>query len=257
MPWHHGSTLMGYLETVEVAQLRQQGSPFRLPVQWVNRPNLDFRGFAGNVVSGVVRPGDRIRVQPSGKESTVARIVTQDGDLDQAVAGQAVTLTLSDEIDISRGDVISAASAPAGSADQFEATLVWMHEDPMLPGRCCHRREPDRRSISAVPVTHFAPLGSAGNPEAFPYTRPYSMREWAQRVEYATVFSWQHRPVKAAPAGFRGAESGSGKNGGGNESAPVCPSFGPFGFEAVHDHRHSQGSFPYVSYVCACACVQT
>jgi bifunctional enzyme CysN/CysC len=135
MPWHHGSTLMGYLETLEVDQLRQQGSPFRLPVQWVNRPNLDFRGFAGNVVSGVVRPGDRIRVQPSGKESTVARIVTQDGDLDQAVAGQAVTLTLSDEIDISRGDVISAASAPAGSADQFEATLVWMHEDPMLPGR--------------------------------------------------------------------------------------------------------------------------
>ncbi|NMG76351.1 sulfate adenylyltransferase subunit CysN [Aromatoleum diolicum] len=135
MPWHHGTTLMGYLETVEIDEDRLQKQPFRLPVQWVNRPNLDFRGFAGTIAGGVVKPGDRIRVQPSGKESTVERIVVQGGDLAQAVAGQSVTLTLADEIDISRGDVISMATSPAGSADQFEATLVWMHDEPLLPGR--------------------------------------------------------------------------------------------------------------------------
>ncbi|MBL1376408.1 sulfate adenylyltransferase subunit CysN [Zobellella iuensis] len=135
MPWYHGTTLMGYLETVEVDDTRMQRAPFRLPVQWVNRPNLDFRGFAGTVASGVIKPGDRIRVQPSGKESHVARIVVHGGDLPQAVAGQSVTLTLTDEIDISRGDVISIADEPAQTADQFETTLVWMHEDAMLPGR--------------------------------------------------------------------------------------------------------------------------
>ncbi|MCK9985542.1 MAG: bifunctional enzyme CysN/CysC [Azoarcus sp.] len=135
MPWYHGTTLMGYLETVEVDDERLQKQPFRLPVQWVNRPNLDFRGFAGTIAGGIVKPGDRIRVQPSGKESTVARIVTRDGDLEQAVAGQSITLTLADEIDISRGDVISTADSPAGSADQFETTLVWMHDEPLLPGR--------------------------------------------------------------------------------------------------------------------------
>jgi len=135
MPWYHGSTLMGYLETVEIDDTRMQRAPFRLPVQWVNRPNLDFRGFAGQVASGVIRPGDRIRVQPSGRESTVARIVTHGGDLAQAVSGQPVTLTLADEIDISRGDVISTVGAPAEVADQFETTLVWMHDEPMLPGR--------------------------------------------------------------------------------------------------------------------------
>lgn len=135
MPWYHGTTLMGYLETVEVDDTRMQKAPFRLPVQWVNRPNLDFRGFSGTVASGVIKPGDRIRVQPSGKESHVARIVVHGGDLPQAVAGQSVTLTLTDEIDISRGDVISTAEAPAQTADQFETTLVWMHEDAMLAGR--------------------------------------------------------------------------------------------------------------------------
>ena len=135
MPWYHGSTLMAYLETVEIDDARMQRAPFRLPVQWVNRPNLDFRGFAGQVASGVIRPGDRIRVQPSGRESTVARIVTHGGDLAQAVSGQSVTLTLADEIDISRGDVISTVEAPAEVADQFETTLVWMHDEPMLPGR--------------------------------------------------------------------------------------------------------------------------
>ncbi|NHI00648.1 sulfate adenylyltransferase subunit CysN [Oceanimonas sp. MB9] len=135
MTWYHGTTLMGYLETVEVDDTRMQRAPFRLPVQWVNRPNLDFRGFAGTVASGVVKPGDRIRVLPSGKESTVDRIVVHGGDLAQAVAGQSVTLTLKDEIDISRGDVISTAEAPVETADQFESTLVWMHEDALLPGR--------------------------------------------------------------------------------------------------------------------------
>jgi len=134
-PWYHGPTLMAYLETVEVDELRQQSTAFRLPVQWVNRPNHEFRGFCGTVAGGAVKPGDRIRVQPSGRESTVSRIVTADGDLPLAVAGQAITLTLADEIDISRGDMISDAETPAEVADQFEATLVWMDHEPMLPGR--------------------------------------------------------------------------------------------------------------------------
>lgn len=135
MPWYHGTTLMGYLETIEVDDTRMQREPFRMPVQWVNRPNLDFRGFAGTIASGVIKPGDKVRVQPSGKESSIARIVTFDGDLEQAIAGQSITLTLQDEIDISRGDVISGVEAPAATADQFESTLIWMHEEPMLPGR--------------------------------------------------------------------------------------------------------------------------
>ena len=135
MPWYHGTTLMGYLESVEIDADRMQRTPFRLPVQWVNRPNLDFRGFAGTVSSGTIRAGDRVRAQPSGRESKVARIVTADGDLEQAVAGQSITLTLADEIDISRGDVISSIDAPAHVADQFEATLVWMTDEAMLPGR--------------------------------------------------------------------------------------------------------------------------
>jgi bifunctional enzyme CysN/CysC len=134
MPWSRGSTLMQWLETVEVEDVRQ-AQPFRLAVQWVNRPNLDFRAFAGMVSSGTIRPGDRLRVLPAGKESRVARIVTQDGDLAEAVAGQSVTLTLADEIDISRGDVLSDTSDPPGVADQFETTLIWMAEEPMLPGR--------------------------------------------------------------------------------------------------------------------------
>ena len=134
-PWYHGPTLMGYLETVEVGEQRQQGDAFRLPVQWVNRPNLDFRGYSGTIASGMIKPGDRIRAQPSGRESTVTRIVTAAGDLPLAVAGQSITLTLADEIDISRGDVISKTESPAEVADQFETTLVWMSEEAMLPGR--------------------------------------------------------------------------------------------------------------------------
>jgi len=135
MPWFHGPTLLGYLETVEIDEVRLRRAPFRLPVQWVNRPDLTFRGFAGMIAGGRIAPGDKIRVQPSGKMSRVARIVTSGGDLPEAVAGQSVTLTLEDEIDISRGDVISAAGEPAEVADQFEVALVWMQEEPMLPGR--------------------------------------------------------------------------------------------------------------------------
>ena len=109
--------------------------PFRMPVQWVNRPNLDFRGFSGLIATGSVKPGDEIRVLPSGKTSKVTRVVTLDGDLDQAVAGQSVTLCLADEVDCSRGDVISLADNPPQAADQFEATLVWLNDEAMLPGR--------------------------------------------------------------------------------------------------------------------------
>jgi len=135
VPWYHGTTLMGYLETVEINELRLQQQPFRLPVQWVNRPNLDFRGFAGTIATGTIEPGDRIRVLPSGKESVVERIVTHDGDLSIAVAGQSITITLQDEIDISRGDIIATRDSPPEVADQFEATIIWMHDDPLLPGR--------------------------------------------------------------------------------------------------------------------------
>ncbi len=134
-PWHRGATLMGWLETVEVDEERLQKLPFRFPVQWVNRPSMDFRGFSGTIASGVVKTGDRIRVQPSGRESRVARIVTYDGDLEQASTGQSITLTLTDELDISRGDLISAADVPAEVAGQFEATIVWMSDQPMLRGR--------------------------------------------------------------------------------------------------------------------------
>ncbi len=134
-PWFHGSTLLSYLETIKVDVDRMQQAPFRMPVQWVNRPNLDFRGFAGTVSSGEIKPGDAIRVQPSGKTSSVKEIVTFDGELDKAIAGQSVTLTLNDEIDISRGDVISTTDQPASSADQFESTIVWMTEEPLLSGR--------------------------------------------------------------------------------------------------------------------------
>jgi bifunctional enzyme CysN/CysC len=106
-----------------------------MPVQWVNRPNLDFRGFSGSVVGGTIHPGDRVRVLPSGHTSTVARIVTGDGDFDEAVAGQAITITLDDEIDISRGDVLVASDDPPAVADQFEAHVIWMHEQQLLPGR--------------------------------------------------------------------------------------------------------------------------
>ncbi|GGD98237.1 adenylyl-sulfate kinase [Polymorphobacter glacialis] len=134
-PWYGGPTLLGWLEDVEVVAEAEQARSFRLPVQWVNRPNLDFRGFAGTISGGSVAPGDAVRVLPGGRTSTVARVVTADGDLARAVAGQAVTLTLTDEIDCSRGNVIAAAADPPQVADQFETTLVWMAEEALLPGR--------------------------------------------------------------------------------------------------------------------------
>jgi len=132
--WYRGPMLMEYLETVALDD-DLPSRAFRMPVQWVNRPNPDFRGFAGTIVSGTVKRGDRIVVQPSGREARIARIVTADGDLAEAVANQSVTLTLHEEIDISRGDVISTAADPVASADQFEASLVWMDSAPMLRGR--------------------------------------------------------------------------------------------------------------------------
>jgi bifunctional enzyme CysN/CysC len=133
-PWYEGPTLLGYLETVEAGDDAQRG-PFRLLVQWVNRPDSEFRGFSGRIVGGSVRPGDRVRVLPSARESLVTRLVARDGDLDAAVAGQSVTVTLADEIDVSRGDVLAAADAPPELGDQFEADVIWMSETPMLPGR--------------------------------------------------------------------------------------------------------------------------
>ena len=132
--WYHGPTLLQYLETVQITD-DAASMPFRMAVQWVNRPNLDFRGFAGTIASGTVRPGDEVVVPSSGQQSTIARIVTMDGDLQEAFAGQAVTLTLNDEIDVSRGDVLADPLARPTHADQFEAHMVWMHEEPLLPGR--------------------------------------------------------------------------------------------------------------------------
>ncbi|HZL21360.1 MAG TPA: sulfate adenylyltransferase subunit CysN [Polyangia bacterium] len=135
MAWYRGPTLMELLDTVEVDGSRALAQPLRLPIQWVNRPRDDFRGFAGTIVGGSVRTGDAVRVQPSGRVSRVARIVTADGDLAEASVGQSITLTLADEIDVSRGDLLVPADQPAEVANQFEATIVWMHESPLLPGR--------------------------------------------------------------------------------------------------------------------------
>ena len=133
--WYAGPTLIEHLETVDVATNVASGHPFRLPVQWVNRPNLDFRGFSGQISAGKICVGDEIRIVPSGRNTKVQRIVTQDGDLDEATVGQSITLTFEDEIDCSRGDVIATADAPPAIADTFEATLVWMAETPLVPRR--------------------------------------------------------------------------------------------------------------------------
>ena len=133
-PWYSGQSIVEYLETVEVAA-EAQSRPFRMPVQWVNRPNREFRGFTGLIGSGIVSTGDKIRVLPSGTESTVSRIVTYDGDLELAGAGRSITLTLADEIDISRGDIITSADSPCSSADQFQARILWMDDSAMASGR--------------------------------------------------------------------------------------------------------------------------
>ncbi len=134
-PWYDGPPLVAHVEDVEVNSARDAEGPFRLPVQWVNRPNLDFRGFSGLIASGTVKTGDAVRVLPSGKTSTVKSIVTMDGDLDEAQAGQAITLTLDDEVDCSRGNVLAVADTPPEVSDQFEATVVWLDEEALLPGR--------------------------------------------------------------------------------------------------------------------------
>ncbi len=134
-PWYSGPTLLAWMEGLELAAEADQARPFRMPVQWVNRPNLDFRGFSGLVSSGQVRPGDQVRILPSGRTTSIARIVLAGDDLPVAVAGQSVTLTLADEVDCARGSVIVAADDPPQVADQFEATLVWMADEPLLPGR--------------------------------------------------------------------------------------------------------------------------
>lgn len=134
MHWYHGPTLMAHLETVDVISDRPE-QPFRMPVQWVNRPNHEFRGFSGTIASGIVKPGDDITVLPSGRSSRVARIVTYDGDLEEARAGDAVTLTLEHELDISRGDVLVTSDAAAEVSDQIAANVIWMADESMLPGR--------------------------------------------------------------------------------------------------------------------------
>jgi len=133
--WYNGSTLLTHLEDVKILQNTGGLGNFRMPVQWVNRPNQNFRGFSGKIVSGTVKPGDKVRILPSGKTSHVDRIVTYDGDLDQAVSDQSITLTLKDEVDCSRGQIIVSASSPLESADQFETILIWMDENTLIPGR--------------------------------------------------------------------------------------------------------------------------
>ncbi len=135
MRWYHGAPLMAHLETVALDNESDQTKPLRMAVQWVNRPNLDFRGFSGQIATGSIKPGDAIRVLPSGKTATISKIVAMSGDLDEAVAGQSVTLCFDTEIDCSRGDVIVTADNPPEVADQFETTIVWMADDAMIPGR--------------------------------------------------------------------------------------------------------------------------
>ena len=135
MGWYAGPTLLEQLDSVPIDATSDAAKPFRLPVQWVNRPDQSFRGFAGQIAAGSVKPGDEVRVLPSGRHTRVARIVTRDGDLHEAIAGQSITLTLKEEVDCSRGDVIAAATQAPEAADQFEATIVWMDEHEMLPGR--------------------------------------------------------------------------------------------------------------------------
>jgi bifunctional enzyme CysN/CysC len=133
--WYSGQTLMAHLEGVNLDQNSSAAQKFCMPVQWVNRPNLDFRGFSGKIAAGTIKPGDEVRILSSGKTSHVDRIVTYDGDLDSATAGQSIILTLKDEVDCSRGQVITAATAPLEVADQFETTLIWMDEEALIPGR--------------------------------------------------------------------------------------------------------------------------
>src|SRR3546814_7875096 len=154
-PWYRGPALLDHLESISLDQDALRSAPFRMAVQWVNRPNHEFRGFSGLIASDSIRPRDAVTLLPSGRTSTISRIVTMDGDLDAAVAGKSINLTLADELDCSRGDLIAAADAPPEIADPFEATIVWMGEEPLLPGR------PSWLKIGATPVTAQANIGKA------------------------------------------------------------------------------------------------
>ncbi len=231
-PWYDGPTLLEHLETIPI-EVDPSGEPFRMPVQWVNRPHLDFRGYAGTVASGRVRPGDRISVLPAGKPATVARIVTLDGALDEAGAGDAVTLTLTDETDVSRGDVLAAATDPAPVSDQFAAHLIWMSETPLFPGRSYliksgtrtiggsvtaikHRINVDTHEHLAAKELHLNDVGvvnlALASPIAFePYAKSRSLGSFividrltnetagAGTIDFAlrrgTNLTWQHLDV--------------------------------------------------------------
>ncbi|MBL1258579.1 sulfate adenylyltransferase subunit CysN [Methylocystis sp. Sn-Cys] len=134
MPWHDGPSLLAYLEGVAVEDVMRI-APFRMPVQWVNRPNLDFRGFSGFISGGNIRPGDIVRILPSGRDTRVSRVVTYDGDLESGVSGQSVTITLAEEIDCSRGDLLSSPVSPAQVGDRLEAKLLWLVREPLTTGK--------------------------------------------------------------------------------------------------------------------------
>jgi sulfate adenylyltransferase subunit 1 len=154
IPWYSGPTLLELLETVEVKRVVEQ-QPMRFPVQYVNRPNLDFRGYAGTLASGVVNVGQRIKVLPSGVESTIARIVTFDGDLQQAAAGEAITLVLKDEIDISRGDLLVDASDKLPAVQTAKVDVVWMAEQALVPGQSYEIKVAGKKTRARVDNIHY------------------------------------------------------------------------------------------------------
>ena len=150
MHWCHGPTLLGHLETVDIGRAPSGERPFRFPVQWVNRPHLDFRGYAGTVASGIVRRSDEVVIRPSGKRAHVARIVTADGDLETAQEGDAVTLTFAEEVDVSRGDLVTLRGSAPSVADQIAAKLIWFDDEPMLPGRAYTLKCGSQTTIATV-----------------------------------------------------------------------------------------------------------
>ena len=149
--WYHGSCLMDYLESIDIAS-ETAGLPFRFPVQWVNRPNLDFRGYAGTIASGSIAVGDEIVVAASGRNSHVKRIATYDGDLALAEIGDAVTITLEDEIDVGRGDILAKPAERPEVADQFAAHVIWMDQEALVPGRSYALRV-GTQSIATASIT--------------------------------------------------------------------------------------------------------
>jgi bifunctional enzyme CysN/CysC len=150
MPWYEGPTLLEHLNSVELVSMAPDTAPFRLPVQWVNRPHSDFRGFCGTVAQGVVRPGDAVRILPSGLPTRVKSIVVWQGEVAQAGQGEAITLTLADDVDVGRGDVLAAADAPPEVADQFEARLLWMGDQPLVAGRSYLMKLHTREVVASV-----------------------------------------------------------------------------------------------------------